>query len=180
MKKLIYTIGHSTRSLDELLEIFADYGITKLIDIRTVPKSRFNPQFNKDNLEKFLPGKKIAYEHHSNLGGWRKRNKASINTGWRNQSFRSYADYMQTAQFALALKSLEKEAQVEKVVIMCAETLPWRCHRFLVADALTVDHFVVKHILTLKKDYLHRLNSLAKVKGREITYPENNTQLDKD
>ncbi len=167
----IYAIGHSTRSLEDFIEILQAHGITLLADIRTVPKSRHNPQFSQESLAQELPRHGIQYRHIKELGGLRHASKDSVNTGWENASFRGYADYMQTPEFAAALSSLIDLAKGQNVAIMCAEGNPFRCHRSLVADALTVRGITVLHISSRKSANEHRLTPFAHVEGTQITYP---------
>ncbi|HEU0266639.1 MAG TPA: DUF488 domain-containing protein, partial [Candidatus Saccharimonadaceae bacterium] len=167
----LYTIGHSTRSLMELVEALKAYGVSNLIDVRTVPKSRHTPQFNEDNMAIELPKSGITYEHRKALGGLRYSPKGSINLGWHNTSFRGYADYMQTPEFAQGLGKLLACARRRRVAIMCAEAVPWRCHRSLIADALQVRRCKVEHIVSGKTCQEHTLTAWAKVQGTKITYP---------
>src|SRR5579864_3456510 len=134
--KQIFTIGHSTRPIEAFLSLLKAHGIESLIDIRTIPKSRYCPQFNQESLRQVLKNHRIGYRHMKGLGGLRHAHKGSINTGWINASFRGFADYMISASFEKALEKLEEIAQKKRCVIMCAEAVPWRCHRSLVADAL--------------------------------------------
>jgi len=171
-KQEIFTIGHSTRELKEFLEILDHYTVTLLADVRTVPRSRHNPQFNKDMLLASLKQAKIRYEHMSSLGGLRHSNlKDSPNTGWRNASFRNYADYMQTARFDKALNLLMEKAGDDCIAIMCAEAVPWRCHRSLIADALLIRGFEVLHIFSSASFRKHVLTPWARVRGLQILYP---------
>ena len=167
----IWTIGHSTRSFEELVEVLRGYGIEAVVDVRTVPRSRKNPQFNRDELEVKLPEAGIAYSHAKDLGGLRNPLKDSINSGWQNDSFRGFADHMQTEGFRLALERLMSQAESAKTAIMCAETLPWHCHRSLIADALLVRGFEVVEIFDAAKSQPHRMTSFAVVDGDNITYP---------
>jgi uncharacterized protein (DUF488 family) len=171
MPTAIYTIGHSTRTLDEFVEILKAHAITQLVDIRTIPKSRHNPQFNGDNLGRNLPQRGIAYLHLPALGGLRKPRKDSVNTGWRNASFRGFADYMQTRAFVSAVRGLMQLGRSQRVVIMCAEGNPFRCHRSLVADALTVRKVHVFHISSKTAARPHTLTKFARIDGTRITYP---------
>jgi len=166
----VYAIGHSTRSFEKLVEMLHAHDITLLADIRTIPRSRRNPQFNGEALEQKLPKAEIAYRHLKELGGLRRPSKNSINTGWENDSFRGYADYMQTEEFDRALSSLIALAETERVAIMCAEGNPFRCHRLLVADALTVRGVRVLHISSRKSSKEHRLTLFSRVNGTQITY----------
>lgn len=176
----IYAIGHSTRPLEKFIEILQSHGITLLADIRTVPKSRHNPQFNRESLEQELPKACVRYRHLPELGGLRRASKDSINTAWDNASFRGYADYMQTEPFAQAIQDLialaddlpiSELSKSERVAIMCAEGNPFRCHRLLVADALTVRGVRVLHISSCRSAKEHRLTPFAHVEGLQITYP---------
>ncbi len=170
-KKIIFTIGHSDHSTKDFIRLLSVHGVKKLIDIRTVPKSRHNPQFNQSRLKAALQRNKISYVYMKNLGGWRHAKKDSINTGWKNLSFRGYADYMHTPQFAKSLVSLEKKAATRPAAIMCAEAVPWRCHRSLVSDALKRDKWEVRHITGLGKAPKHRYTSFMKIKKGQIYYP---------
>ncbi len=167
----LYAIGHSTRPLDQFVEILRAHEVTLLADIRTIPKSRHNPQFNEDSLARELPKAGIQYRHLKELGGLRHASKDSINTGWENASFRGYADYMQTPQFVHAIRDLMDLARGQRVAIMCAEGNPFRCHRSLVADALTVRGVRVRHISSRKSAREHTLTRFAKVDGTRISYP---------
>ena len=142
-----------------------------LVDVRTVPRSRRHPHFNREELSKFLPAHNISYVHLSALGGLRKPDKHSINTGWRNESFRGYADYMQTGEFARALEKLIDLAGSCPCVVMCAEAVPWRCHRSLIADALTARGLGVEHIMGPGARRPHEMTSFARVDGTRVTYP---------
>jgi uncharacterized protein (DUF488 family) len=167
----IYAIGHSTRTLAQFVEILQAHGVTLLADIRTIPKSRHNPQFNEEALSIELPKISIAYRHLKELGGLRRAAKDSVNTGWENASFRGYADHMQTPEFDRAMSSLIELAKGERVAIMCAEGNPFRCHRSLVADALTVRGVRVLHISSRKSAKEHTLTPFARVDGTRVTYP---------
>ncbi len=168
----IYSIGHSTHSADEFLRILRAYSIELLADIRTVPRSRRNPQFETAELSRFLREHGIAYTHIPALGGLRHARKDSINTAWENASFRGYADYMQTPEFEAALADLIATAAEKRTAIMCAEAVPWRCHRSLVGDALLVRGFAVEDILGEKSAKPHKLTAWAQVEGLRITYPK--------
>lgn len=170
-KPLIRTVGHSTRPVEALIEMLRAHGVKRLIDVRTIPKSRHNPQYNREVLERSLLDAGIAYEHEKALGGLRHPRKDSRNTGWRNESFRGYADYMQTPEFDAALKGLVESAAGEPIVIMCAEAVPWRCHRSLISDALTARGYPVEHIMSATKSEPHTMTSFAKVEGYSVTYP---------
>lgn len=169
--KRLYTIGHSTHSIEEFIEILSNFGIEQLVDIRTVPRSRHVPQFEKDSLEKSLPESGIEYIHLKKLGGLRPKAKDSMNGAWKNASFRNYADYMQTEEFESGLEELIDLADTRKVAIMCAEAVPWRCHRSLVGDAMTVHGFEVVDIMSLKSAKPHSLTKFAVVDGKKVTYP---------
>ncbi len=171
MPATIYTIGHSTRTFEEFVEILKAHAVALLVDIRTIPRSRHNPQFNEDNLKRALPRKGIAYLHFPELGGLRKPRKDSINTGWQNASFRGFADYMQTREFVSAIRKLMQLGKSQPLVLMCAEGNPFRCHRSLVADALTVRKVHVFDISSKTSAREHRLTKFARVDGTKITYP---------
>lgn len=175
----IYTIGHSTHPWNEFIDILKSFHILTLIDVRTIPKSKFNPQFTKEHLSSMLPQSKISYQHIPGLGGLRHAHKDSINKAWRNTSFRGYADYMQTSEFQEALQGLLKVAQESLTAIMCAEAVPWRCHRSLIADALVVRKIEVKDIFSKTKAENHKLNPMAKVHKGVVYYPlvDNNITL---
>ncbi len=168
---VLFTIGHSTRPIEEFLALLKAYVIQRVVDVRTIPRSRWNPQFGIEVLPQTLNGAGIDYLHMSTLGGLRHPKHDSSNTGWRNASFRGYADYMQTEEFEKALDELVALARERPLAIMCAEAVPWRCHRSLVADALTVRGLAVKHITGLTKASPHRLTPFAKVEGTRILYP---------
>ena len=170
-KTIVYTIGHSTRTLADFINILQTFNIQKVVDIRTIPRSRHNPQFNETHLKKILPKHTIEYIHLAALGGLRHAHADSINMGWHNASFRGYADYMQTDEFKKAIEKLIALAEKKQIVIMCAEALPWHCHRSLVGDALLVRHINVEDIYTTSTVKPHKLTSFAKVRGTTITYP---------
>ncbi len=167
----IWTIGHSTRPIDEFITLLKAHDIQRLVDVRTVPRSRHNPQFNTDALAKSLKKAALTYVHMPQLGGLRKAKKDSINTGWRNASFRGYADYMQTDEFRSALDDLMASAETIRTAIMCAEAVPWRCHRSLIADALVSRGWTVLDIMTEQRAAPHTLTSFAKVRNGRVTYP---------
>jgi uncharacterized protein (DUF488 family) len=167
----LWTIGHSSRPIDEFLVFLTSQGIRQLVDVRTIPRSRHNPQFNTDSLARSLKEATLRYVHRPELGGLRKTKQDSINAGWRNASFRGYADYMQTDGFWNALQELMAESRLRRTVIMCAEAVPWRCHRSLIADALVVNGWTVCHILSETKTRVHSLTSFAMIKNGRITYP---------
>jgi uncharacterized protein (DUF488 family) len=168
---IVLTMGHSTRPLEEFIDLLKAHSVTILIDVRSVPRSRHNPQFNGDTLPVVLKLVGIRYTHAAGLGGFRRANPASPNMGWRNASFRGYADYMQTAEFAENLASMMELAMHERVVLMCAEAVPWRCHRSLIADALLVHGIRAEEIISKTHLQAHTLTSFAKLDGMTITYP---------
>jgi uncharacterized protein (DUF488 family) len=172
MNNVIYTIGHSTHPIDEFIRILNAYEIEKVVDVRTIPKSRHNPQFNEEDLREELQKQGIAYVRLEELGGLRHTTKASINTAWKNASFRGYADYMQTPEFARALDELIDLGEEKRIAIMCAEAVPWRCHRSLIGDALLIRNRKVEDILSEKSCKPHILSPWAKVDGYQITYPK--------
>ncbi len=170
---IILTIGHSTRPLGEFIELLRHYQVTLLVDVRTVPRSRRNPQFNRDSLPQVLAGEGISYAHMPGLGGLRRAIfKESPNMGWRTPGFRNYADYMSTQEFQGNLAELIDRSRATQVAIMCAEALPWRCHRSLIADALSVRGVEVRHIMSKTSCLIHALTSWAQVEGTRLTYPE--------
>ena len=170
---VIFTIGHSTRPLEEFVGLLQAYGIRLVVDVRTIPRSRHNPQFNQEKLSAELKKLGIAYVWLKELGGLRHPKPDSQNTGWRNESFRGFADYMQTPGFEEGINELIKLAKEDgPVAIMCAEAVPWRCHRSLIADALLVRRVRVEHIMTPKTLKEHSLTKWAHVNGKQITYPE--------
>ena len=167
----ILTIGYSTRTLDEFIYLLKTCGVTLVVDVRSVPRSRYNPQFAKETLPNLLKLAGVKYVHMPNIGGLRRPKHDSINTAWRNKSFRGYADYMQTKDFTENLLTLIALAKENRLVVMCAEALPWRCHRSLMADALLIRSVKVEHILTKDNIVPHRLSEWAHVEGTKITYP---------
>ena len=167
----VFTIGHSTRTAEEFVEILDAFEVRLLVDIRTIPRSKRNPQFEGTTLERTLRERGFNYLHMRALGGLRHPKKDSVNGGWRNESFRGYADYMQTSEFGEALAQLMKRASEERTAIMCAEAVPWRCHRSLVGDALIVRGVEVIDILSATKSQEHRLTAWARVEGTRVTYP---------
>jgi len=167
----LWTIGHSSRPIDEFVVFLTSQGIQQLVDVRTISRSRHNPQFNTDSLARSLKEATLRYVRRPELGGLRKTKQDSINAGWRNASFRGYADYMQTDGFWNALQELMAESRLRRTVIMCAEAVPWRCHRSLIADALVVNGWTVCHILSETKTRVHSLTSFAMIKNGRITYP---------
>ena len=174
---LALTIGHSTRTLDEFIGLLQTHGATCVVDVRTVPRSRHNPQFNKASLPRSLKKAGLGYVHMPGLGGLRHAKPDSINMGWRNDSFRGYADYMQTSAFAQSLGELIQLANQCQCVLMCAEAVPWRCHRSLIADALLVRGIRTGDIMSPTRRPLHKLTAFAKVRGTTITYPAEASSL---
>lgn len=172
----VYTIGHSTRSIEEFIEILHTYEVGMLVDVRRLPGSNKYPQFNQEALEKSLAKENIRYHHIEKLGGRRKGDRESSNTGWRNKSFRAYADYMQTKEFHEGLDELLSLAKSHTICMMCAEAVPWRCHRSLIADALLVRHIAVEDIFSKSNSKTHKLTPWATVKGQTITYPPQPTK----
>ncbi len=169
---LILTIGHSTRPIEEFIELLRQHGVERLIDIRTIPRSRHNPQFNGDALAHSLRGAHIEYAHLNELGGLRHPRLDSANLGWRNASFRGYADYMQTEEFERAVRRLLQSCGEKQCAVMCAEAVPWRCHRSLLADALVARGIAVEHILSPSRRDAHHLTPFAKIENGKVTYPK--------
>jgi uncharacterized protein (DUF488 family) len=170
-KAHIYTVGHSTRSAEELVELLRAHGIQTLVDIRTVPRSRTNPQFNRDTLPGTLAREDLRYVHLSRLGGLRRAREDSPNSAWRNASFRGYADYMLTEEFARGLEELRELTEDGPLALMCAEAVRWRCHRSLVADALYARGVVARHITSRTRAEPHKLTPFAVLHGRQVLYP---------
>jgi hypothetical protein len=166
----ILTIGHSTHPIQEFIDSLRQHGVEELVDIRTIPRSRHNPQFNSDALAKSLRRHGIGYVHLKQLGGLRHPRRDSANTGWRNASFRGYADYMQTPDFDEAVRRLIDICKDKHCALMCAEAVPWRCHRSLLADVLTARGVVVEHILGGTRRVPHSLTPFAKIENGKITY----------
>ena len=173
---VILTIGHSTRTLDEFIALLGAHGVTSVFDVRTIPRSRHNPQFNKETLPRELKKAGVEYVQMPGLGGLRHAKCGSLNAGWRNASFRGYADYMQTPEFQAQIDELIALAKQPRAAMMCAEALPWRCHRSLIADALTVRGIRVEDIMSLAGRTLHVLTPFAKVRDTAITYPAENSE----
>jgi uncharacterized protein (DUF488 family) len=169
--RTLYTIGHSTRTVRELSELLRAHGVEQVVDVRTIPRSRHNPQFSRPAMSRSLRATGIGYRHLKALGGLRHARPDSINLGWRHASFRGYADYMQTEPFADALERLEQLAARRPTVIMCAEAVPWRCHRSLIADALTVRRWRVLHIQSRKTARPHRRTPFLRVRSGRLLYP---------
>jgi uncharacterized protein (DUF488 family) len=167
----IMTIGHSTHTLEEFIGLLQAHGATCIVDVRTVPRSRHNPQFDKAFLPRSLEQAGLKYVHLPGLGGLRHTQGDSPNAGWRNASFRGFADYMQTPEFARSLDELIRLAKQDQVVLMCAEAVPWRCHRSLIADALRVRGIATEDIMSLTRRQAHSLTPFAIVRGTVITYP---------
>ncbi len=168
----VHTLGFSSRSWEETVEILRSYNVELLIDIRTLPGSRYAPQFNQENLVRVLPPAGLEYIHLKQLGGLRKPNRNDpTNAGWKNASFRAYADYMQTAEFRAALDELIRLFEGKRSVYVCTEAVFWRCHRSLVSDALSVRGYRPGHIFSATKCEPHRITAFAQVVGLRITYP---------
>ena len=167
----IYTIGHSTRPIGVFLDLLQAQGIKLLADVRTIPRSRHNPQYGSDSLTATLESHGIAYVHMPELGGLRHARKDSINTAWENASFRGFADYMQTPEFEAGLEKLIALAGRRTTVILCAEAVPWRCHRSLIADALLARGITVMDIMGKDSLREHSLTPWAEVEGTKVTYP---------
>ncbi|MBZ0110779.1 MAG: DUF488 domain-containing protein [Candidatus Scalindua rubra] len=171
-KPVIFTIGHSTHPIGEFVELLQAHGVKAVVDVRTIPKSRHNPQFNSETLKESLQRAHIRYKHIQKLGGLRHTTKDSLNLGWRNASFRGFADYMATPEFSEGLEALIKIASLRETTIMCAEAVPWRCHRSLIADALMKRGWAVKDIMSRTSATKHRLTPFLKVRKGQLIYPE--------
>jgi uncharacterized protein (DUF488 family) len=174
----IYTVGHSTRPQPEFIALLAAHGVRRLGDVRTMPRSRHHPQFNSDLLAAALGDAGIEYVHLPALGGLRHTTPASVNLGWRNKSFRGYADYMQTGTFLKAIDELIALGSSAPTAIMCAEAVPWRCHRSLIADALVVRGIEAPEIASPGCAIPHALTSFARVDGTALTYPPEELPLE--
>ena len=171
MTERIFTIGHSTHPIDEFVRLLTAHGVEQVVDVRTIAKSRRNPQFGEGELRLTLPSSGIGYERLEGLGGLRHVVKDSPNGAWKNVSFRGYGDYMQTPAFTAGLDQLIELGARMTVVIMCAEAVPWRCHRSLIGDALLVRGVKVEDIMSATSVRGHTLTRFAKVEGTRITYP---------
>ena len=169
---IVFTIGHSTRPIQEFIDLMKASQIELVIDVRTIPKSRHNPQFNTNELARSLETSRISYMHMPGLGGLRRPSKYSINQGWRNASFRGFADYMQTREFDDNIHELIQFSARQNTAIMCAEAVPWRCHRSLIADTLFVRGVRPVHILSQNSLQIHALTPWARVEGCRIIYPK--------
>ena len=167
----VLTIGHSTRTLEEFVQLLEAYGVTLVVDVRTVPRSRHNPQFNKETLPNTLKHYGIKYIHLPDIGGLRRTKPNSVNLAWENLSFRGYADYMQTQEFTDSLLKITALARENRLALMCAEALPWRCHHSLISDALVVRHVKVLHIISKTSTITHEITEFAHVEGYTVTYP---------
>jgi uncharacterized protein (DUF488 family) len=172
---VILTVGHSNHPLEEFLELLRAHGVQRVIDVRTIPRSRHNPQFNGDSLAGSLRQAGIGYTHLKDLGGLRHAKPDSANRGWRNASFRGFADYMQTEEFDRGLERLLELGAQERCAVVCAEAVPWRCHRSLLADALLARGVPVEHIVSGKHRQTHRLTPFAQIRVDKVTYPESET-----
>src|ERR1017187_4898259 len=171
LSPVVLTIGHSTRTINEFIGLLQAHRAKCVVDVRTVPRSRHNPQFSKDSLPGSLKNAGVGYVHVPGLGGLRHAKRDSPNVGWRNASFRGYADYMQTPEFEQSLEELIRLAKQERIAIMCAEAVPWRCHRSLIADALLVHGIRTEDIMSPIRCTAHTLTPFAKIRGTVVTYP---------
>jgi len=170
-KPVVLTIGHSTHTWNDFRDLLRAHFVKRVVDVRSIPRSRHNPQFNGGTLRTKLRRAGIGYVHLRKLGGLRHARRDSPNMGWRNTSFRGFADYMQTSKFEAGLERLIKLAGQKRSAIMCAESVPWRCHRSLIADALTVNGIRVDDIMSMKRSQVHSLTPFARVQGHRVTYP---------
>jgi uncharacterized protein (DUF488 family) len=167
----IFTIGHSTRAIEDFIHLLKSHGVQRVIDVRTLPRSRFNPHYDIARLPALLHDAHLNYTHLPGLGGRRHAHADSVNAGWRNKSFRGYADHMQTTDFKHGLAQCIALASAERVVLMCAEAVPWRCHRSLIADALVVRGIDALEIASDSRVRPHALTPFARVDALDITYP---------
>ena len=168
---IVMTIGHSTRSTKEFIHLLKAHQVQRLVDVRTIPRSRHNPQFNRSELSPALHSSRLHYRYMPGLGGFRGARRDSANTGWHNASFRGFADYMQTPEFRKNLQDLITLAKSERIAIMCAEAVPWRCHHSLIADALLVRGIEVREIASATRTQPHRFTPWGKITGVQVTYP---------
>src|SRR5215467_12409461 len=173
----IFTLGHSTLPIERFVAVLQAYGIERLADIRTIPRSRHNPQFNDTTLANSLRAQHLDYVHLRALGGLRHARKDSPNTGWRNESFRGFADYMQTEEFESALEALIRMGKEKRLAIMCSEAVPWRCHRSLVSEALRMRDVPVVEILSESNYRMHVKTNIDRVEGLRITNPPDQATL---
>lgn len=173
----IFTVGHSTLPIDAFIHLMNVYSIRQVADVRTIPKSRHNPQYNADALADALEQHQIRYVGMPALGGLRHSHAGSPNSGWRNKSFRGYADYMQSDEFRIAVDELIAMGRDRRTAIMCAEAVPWRCHRSLVADALETRGVEAVEILSERDWRMHKMTPFAQVDGTDITYPPEQASL---
>jgi uncharacterized protein (DUF488 family) len=167
----VYTVGHSTRTIRELVALLRAHGVEQVVDVRTIPRSRHNPQFDRPALSRSLHAVRLRYRHLKALGGLRHARADSTNLGWRNASFRGFADYMRTEEFAAGLARLERIASRHPTAVMCAEAVPWRCHRSLIADALTVAGWRVLHLPSRRTARPHRRTPFLEARGATLRYP---------
>jgi uncharacterized protein (DUF488 family) len=178
---VVFTIGHSTRPIEEFIGLLQAHAVSRIVDVRTIPRSRHNPQFNQDSLPDSLKKAGLGYVHMPGLGGLRHAKRGSIkNAAWRNASFRGYADHMQTPEFEQKLEELIQLAKQEQIAIMCAEAVPWRCHRSLIADALLVRGIRTEDIMGRTRRTIHTLTAFAKFRGKALTYPAEHSELPKE
>jgi uncharacterized protein (DUF488 family) len=168
---VVLTVGHSMRLQEDFIALLQAHAVKRLVDVRSIPRSRHNPQFNRDRIASALRRAGISYLHMKDLGGLRHPRPDSPNTGWRNASFRGFAEFMQTRSFAAGLRKLMKIAKTKQTAIKCAEAVSWRCHRSLIGDALLTHGYRVEEIVSLKRTRPHVLTPWARVKGAEIIYP---------
>ena len=175
---VVFTIGHSTRTSEDFNRLLKAHLVKRLVDVRTVPRSRFNPQFNRDQVSQAMHRLRIHYRYMPGLGGFRHALRDSTNTGWHNASFRGFADYMQTPEFRKNLDALIELAKHERIAVMCAEAVPWRCHRSLIADALLARGIEVREITSTSGARLHSLTPWARIKGTEVSYPGEPSSLE--
>jgi len=176
---LVLTVGHSTREQEDFIALLKAHGVKRLVDVRAIPRSRHNPQFNREQIGPALRRAGIGYLHMPALGGLRHAQPSSLNTAWRNAGFRGFADYMQTPEFAGGLRRLMKLARLKQTAIMCAEAVSWRCHRSLIADALLAHGYRAEEIESLKRRRQHALTPWARVQGTKVTYPSSTSPLGK-
>jgi uncharacterized protein (DUF488 family) len=171
----VLSVGHSNRTLKAFLRLLRAHSVKRIVDVRSIPRSRHNPQFNRETLPAKLRAAGIGYVYLRKLGGLRHPRPDSQNLAWRNASFRGYADYMNTTEFEEGLTRLLKLAQEKRCALMCAEAVPWRCHRSLIADVLLVRGASIEHIMSEKRRQTHSLTPFARVERKRVTYPTEDT-----
>lgn len=169
--QIVYTIGHSNRELAEFLELLKIHGVDLIVDVRKMPRSRTNPQFNGPELAEVLKSQGKAYTHLESLTGFRRGPKIVTDNAWENKSFQAFASYMETPEFAAGIEALMGLASEKNAAVMCSEAVWWRCHRRMIADAMLAKGWEVRHILSKSAAARHEFSKMAKVVAGQVTYP---------